>query len=159
GREREIEELVQDLRHRRCLFLIGRSGSGKSSLVLAGLLPRLKHGRTVEVMRPGTTPAATLAALTAADPGPDLLVVDQFEETYVRAEAEEATRFQESVCAWAEQPGRLLLVTVRADFYPNLQGAPIFPLFQANHRDVLPLGREALRQAIVAPAAQVGVFV
>src|SRR5262249_4863490 len=41
GRGREVEDLLQELRHRRCLFLIGRSGSGKSSLVLAGLLPRL----------------------------------------------------------------------------------------------------------------------
>src|SRR5207248_1690241 len=55
-------------------------------------------------------------------------------------------------------PERILLVTVRADFYSDLQNSPVFPLFQANHRDVLPLGREALREAIVAPAAEAGVF-
>jgi hypothetical protein len=160
GRRREVEDLLQELRHRRCLFLIGRSGSGKSSLALAGLLPRLEEGRTVHVMRPGATPAATLAALTAGGGGRRLLVVDQFEEVYTRSEAGEATRFQEALVSWLEAPEQVLLATVRSDFYPDLQGSPaVFPLFQANHRDVLPLGREGLREAIVAPAAQAGVFV
>jgi tetratricopeptide (TPR) repeat protein len=159
GRRREVEELLQELRHRRCLFLIGRSGSGKSSLVLAGLLPRLEEGRTVRVMRPGPTPAATLAVLTGGQPGPCLLVVDQFEEVYTRATAEEAKQFQEALGAWLEALEHVLLVTVRADFYPDLQASPaIFPLFQANHRDVLPLGKEALREAIVGPATRAGVF-
>jgi WD40 repeat protein/energy-coupling factor transporter ATP-binding protein EcfA2 len=160
GRQREVADLLQELRHRRCLFLIGRSGSGKSSLVLAGLLPHLEQGRTVHVMRPGATPATTLAALTASDTGKCLLVVDQFEEVYTRATAEEAGRFEEALCAWVGGEERVLLVTVRSDFYPDMQDSPaIFPLFQANHRDVLPLGREALREAIVSPAAGVGVFV
>ncbi len=160
GRRREVEELLQELRHRQCLFLIGRSGSGKSSLALAGLLPRLKEGRTIHVMRPGTTPATTLAALTATDQSRCLLVVDQFEEVFTRASPEEAGRFQKALCAWLEEADRVLLVTVRADFYPDLQDAPIiFELFRANHRDVLPLGREGLREAIVEPAARVGVFV
>jgi WD40 repeat protein len=161
GRKREVEQLLQELRHRNCLFLIGRSGSGKSSLVLAGLLPRLEEGRTVHVMRPGATPAATLAALNwEGGYGRCLLVVDQFEEVYTRATAEEATRFQEALRAWTVPSEHVLLATVRADFYPDLQGSPaIFPLFQANHRDVLPLGKDALREAIVGPATQAGMFV
>jgi WD40 repeat protein len=160
GRRREVEDLLHELRHRRCLFLIGRSGSGKSSLALAGLLPRLEEGRTVHVLRPGATPAATLAALTAGGGGRRLLVVDQFEEVYTRSEPAEASRFQEALAAWLEAPEHMLLATVRSDFYPDLQGSPaIFPLFQANHRDVLPLGPDGLREAIVAPAAGVGVFV
>jgi formylglycine-generating enzyme required for sulfatase activity len=160
GRRREVEDLLQDLRHRRCLFLIGRSGSGKSSLALAGLLPRLEEGRTVHVMRPGATPAATLAALTSGGGGRRLLVIDQFEEVYTRSEAGEASRFQEALVSWLEAPEQVLLATVRSDFYPDLQGSPaVFPLFQANHRDVLPLGPEGLREAIVAPASQAGVFV
>lgn len=45
GRDRETDELVEklsDSRH-RLLVVVGASGSGKSSLVAAGLLPRLKN--------------------------------------------------------------------------------------------------------------------
>ena len=44
GRGRETDELVRRLANTpgRCLFVVGPSGSGKSSLVAAGLLPRLK---------------------------------------------------------------------------------------------------------------------
>jgi energy-coupling factor transporter ATP-binding protein EcfA2 len=160
GRRREVEEILQVLRHRSCLFLIGPSGSGKSSLVLAGLLPELEKGRAVCVMRPGKTPATTLASLTEGLAPPCLLVVDQFEEVFTAAESEEATRFQAALHAWVNSPDNLLLVTVRSDFYADLQRLPIlFPLFEANHRSVFTLGREALREAILEPAATVGVFV
>jgi WD40 repeat protein len=160
GRRREVEELLQELRYRNCLFLIGGSGSGKSSLVFAGLLPRLEQGRTVHVMRPGPTPAARLAALTGEVAGPCLLVVDQFEEVYTRAASEESRRFQEALAAWAAEPGHLLVATVRADFFLDLQNSPaIFPLFRDNRRDVLRLDRAGLREAIERPAAGAGVFV
>src|SRR5262249_27773700 len=80
-------------------------------------------------------------------------------EVYTRSEAEEATRFQAALAAWPDEPASMLLVTVRSDFYADLQSSPLFPLFQANHRDVLPPGTEALREAIVRPAARAGVFV
>ena len=42
GRTREIESLVQSLRRHPFMAVIGASGSGKSSLVFAGLLPAMK---------------------------------------------------------------------------------------------------------------------
>jgi hypothetical protein len=46
GRGRETDFLIEQLCHSRCRFLLihGTSGSGKSSLVAAGLIPRLKAG-------------------------------------------------------------------------------------------------------------------
>ena len=44
GRERLVEEAVQLLARSRLLAVVGPSGSGKSSLVLAGLLPALRAG-------------------------------------------------------------------------------------------------------------------
>jgi formylglycine-generating enzyme required for sulfatase activity len=46
GREVETEHLLERISNPRCRFLVvmGASGSGKSSLVSAGLLPRLKEG-------------------------------------------------------------------------------------------------------------------
>jgi hypothetical protein len=45
GREREIDELYNRVQARRIVVLHSPSGAGKSSLVMAGLLPRLEDGK------------------------------------------------------------------------------------------------------------------
>lgn len=76
GREEQTEELLARLREHRFLAVVGTSGSGKSSLVRAGLLPELHGGSMLEagfqwevvIMRPGGDPFTQLAeALVAAD--------------------------------------------------------------------------------------------
>src|SRR6185295_18599683 len=42
GRERLVEELIGRVKESRAVFITGPSGSGKSSLVRAGLIPALK---------------------------------------------------------------------------------------------------------------------
>jgi energy-coupling factor transporter ATP-binding protein EcfA2 len=42
GRYRQIEEIVRRLQSHRIVTVIGASGSGKSSLVLAGAIPHLR---------------------------------------------------------------------------------------------------------------------
>ena len=44
GRDKEIREVASRLGQRRLLALIGVSGSGKSSLVMAGVVPMLRAG-------------------------------------------------------------------------------------------------------------------
>src|SRR6516162_5451668 len=44
GRDREIRDVAERLERRRLLAVTGVSGSGKSSLVLAGVVPMLKAG-------------------------------------------------------------------------------------------------------------------
>lgn len=46
GRERLVKTLLSTLEKERFAMVIGQSGTGKSSLVLAGLLPRLREGRS-----------------------------------------------------------------------------------------------------------------
>ncbi len=69
GREQQTRELLEILRQHRFVGVVGSSGSGKSSLVRAGLLPGLlggflvedrDHWRTVE-MKPGDAPLANLS--------------------------------------------------------------------------------------------------
>jgi|ERR1700681_276528 len=73
GREAQVARLVARLRETRFLATAGASGCGKSSLVLAGLIPALQRGGTeragnawrIAVMRPGAAPLAALARVLA----------------------------------------------------------------------------------------------
>lgn len=69
GREGQSEEILRRLRQNRFLSVVGTSGSGKSSLIRAGLLPYLfggfmsgagSHWR-VALFRPGSDPIGNLA--------------------------------------------------------------------------------------------------
>jgi hypothetical protein len=75
GRDGQSEQLIAKLSHTRFLTVVGTSGSGKSSLVHAGLLPALfggfmaKAGSSwhVAIMRPGNDPIGNLARALNAD--------------------------------------------------------------------------------------------
>jgi hypothetical protein len=61
-----IGELVNKVREHPFVMVVGRSGSGKSSLVYAGLMPALRRERdrfwNVVTLRPGPAPLRALAA-------------------------------------------------------------------------------------------------
>ena len=69
GREEQTGQLLERLSNTRFLAVVGASGSGKSSLVRAGLLPQLYGGTMVKtsvnwdisIMRPGGDPTTNLA--------------------------------------------------------------------------------------------------
>ena len=70
GREGQSDELIARLSRARFLAVVGTSGSGKSSLIRAGLMPALRGGMMkgagsgwrIAVMRPGGDPVGNLAA-------------------------------------------------------------------------------------------------
>ena len=63
GRDRELGALLEQLRERAVLPIAGPSGVGKSSLVRAGIFPRLRERGdwTLLAMRPGRQPLTALA--------------------------------------------------------------------------------------------------
>jgi WD40 repeat protein/energy-coupling factor transporter ATP-binding protein EcfA2 len=79
GRREQTVELLQQLHRTRFLAVVGSSGCGKSSLIRAGLIPKLQAGFLVEdreqwriaTMKPGDAPlrhlAVALHAAIAAD--------------------------------------------------------------------------------------------
>jgi tetratricopeptide (TPR) repeat protein/energy-coupling factor transporter ATP-binding protein EcfA2 len=76
GREGQSVELLRLLRQHRFVAVVGPSGSGKSSLVYAGLLPSLRagfmrsagSGWRIAALRPGANPIGNLSqALSHAD--------------------------------------------------------------------------------------------
>lgn len=73
GREGQSSALISRLERSHFLAIVGTSGSGKSSLVRAGLLPALRGGLMsgagsgwrIAIMRPGSDPIGNLAAALA----------------------------------------------------------------------------------------------
>ncbi|QRK10606.1 CHAT domain-containing protein [Archangium violaceum] len=132
GRDAEINEIINDLGALaragapRFLVVAGSSGTGKSSVVLAGAVPRMLQapGSTwvFARMRPGAEPLAALEAALATRTDasrPLLLVVDQLEELFTQTEsAEERDTFVRWLWALAGQgdSGVSVLVTLRVDF-------------------------------------------
>jgi WD40 repeat protein len=74
GRERLVAELASRVASRRCVVVAGPSGSGKSSLVRAGLIPALRKGSLLpgserwlcESLRPGRNPLDELARVASS---------------------------------------------------------------------------------------------
>ena len=91
--------------------------------------------------------------------GRTLLFIDQFEELFTQAPAADAQTFLDCLTALHGHPNLHILLTVRADFYPELMGCSLWSEIKANRLDLPPLGRAELAAANVQPAAQVGVSV
>ncbi len=96
GRDGQSEQLIAKLRNTRLLAIVGTSGSGKSSLVRAGLLPALASGLMAEagsnwrtaILRPGNDPIGNLARALCA---PSVFGSDDAENRALQTAITEAT--------------------------------------------------------------------
>jgi formylglycine-generating enzyme required for sulfatase activity len=182
GRNSEIRELLRRIPHVRSILVIGPSGSGKSSLVFGGLVPELRRREPerwlVRSLRPGTeplralwsvlewdpavagpgdAPAAAAAALLARHPARRLLlIVDQFEEALGPRPAAGQDEFIAAIQALRQVSACVSVLTMRADFYPELMHSRLWPILDGERIEVVPLRGAALREAIELPAVQQG---
>ena len=172
GRERLVAEMVAQLAGAPLLGIVGPSGSGKSSVLKAGLLPALAQGVlpgsdrwAVALLRPGAHPVAAFdqALAQAAPDGRLVIAVDQFEELFAACRDErERAAFADALVAAVRDPRRraLVLIALRADFYGRCASYPeLWRMLGANHIPVGPMRRDELRRAIVLPAQRAGLRV
>ncbi len=182
GREAEIAALSASILAQPLTVVLGASGSGKSSLVRAGVVPALAAAgwQVAPIVRPGTAPLTSLAAAVAppgrsvtgatadsiaallaarlkADPQAKLLlVVDQFEEliTLTRRPGERERTIALLARLMSAHPDSLrVVITLRSDFEPNFDRAGLGDRWQQG-RFVVPLmSRAGLRDVIEKPAA------
>lgn len=170
GRETLVAGLVELVREHRFAAVFGPSGSGKSSLLRAGLIPRLRQAAGAErpavirVFTPGERSARTHEkALVPLDgDGETWVIVDQFEELFTLChDREERDRFLDLLLA-ARRPGSRLrvVIAVRGDFYGHCAGHR--ELAEAVSRANLlvgPMSRDELREVITGPATSAGLNV
>jgi TPR repeat protein len=120
GRDDAIRDLVARVQQHSFVAVVGPSGSGKSSLVFAGLLPALRQQRLttmwdVVTLRPGASPLRALAAAFGSAPdnaGP--AAIDSYLEgeaaAYRTGDADKVARIvSDRLDATPERPDRLLI--------------------------------------------------
>jgi energy-coupling factor transporter ATP-binding protein EcfA2 len=181
-----VDDIKSKLDRLNFVPLIGASGSGKSSVVLAGLMPWLEElgWQILEPIKPGFKPLTKLESLLLSyfpdceklldqcinNPASEglnpllelfprehkfLLVVDQFEELFTFALAEQRDRFIELITQVATIPDSPLAVvaTMRADFIePCLRYDGLRQLIQNNAEYLPDLRGLDLLEAISEPA-------
>ncbi len=162
GRERDTAACLERLRTTGVLAVVGPSGTGKSSLVRAGVAATLRReGYDVDVITPGTRPLDALPA-RGRPRRRSVLVVDQCEEVFTLCDDPAArTEFLDRVVARAGSPGEPgVVVALRADRMGDLSTHPACGrLVERGLYLLTAMGEDDLRAAIEGPARQAGLVV
>ena len=163
GRRDLVDRLTKLVDDSPFVAVVGPSGSGKSSLVLAGLVPRVRSaGGLVAIMTPGEQPFASIAAAlgqlasgdqaellsiaairrpdglraaTKAIAGDDplLVIVDQLEELWTLTGDDERQRFLASLAVPIDAGFVRVVGTVRADFFDRPLADPVLGPLASAH--------------------------
>jgi class 3 adenylate cyclase/WD40 repeat protein len=154
GREEVVRDVLDRIAPGRLLAVVGASGSGKSSLLRAGVLAAVEAGelgsaRCARLITPGPQPSLDLE-----DDASELWVVDQFEELYTQCrDAERRARFIDGLLS-RKGP---VVIGVRADFYGEMSADAELAGSVAHNQVLLgPMRDDDLRRAIAEPARLAG---
>ncbi|SDY98843.1 WD domain-containing protein, G-beta repeat-containing protein [Amycolatopsis xylanica] len=155
GRERVIDQVLSRLAEKRFIGVFGASGAGKSSVLRAGVVPRLGQG-PVLVVTPGSLPAGGLTELVERDRA-EVVVVDQFEEIFTVRQDEHA--FIAELIGLSRDRCRIV-AGVRADFFAHCSAhADLVEAWRDAQITVGPMTAAELRAAITRPAIDAGCVV
>lgn len=156
GRDMDLLELILTVQNRnaRLIFLHGYSGVGKSSLLSAGLVPRLEEQRMVLYHRrdKGVGLAGGLRQLrkkAAKSTRPVLYILDQVEEMFtdlsiVDEQPSFARGLEEAV---KQEPEATFLLGFRSEYLPKVNEL-CWNISGVAEKEALPLSRDGIIQAI-----------
>ena len=149
----------------RFLAVVGASGSGKSSLVRAGLAVALKRaGWDVRVFNPTTNPLrileTNLSLIHKNGMERVMILVDQFEEVFTLCRDEiERIAFIEKLLSLAKDKSKkvTVIIALRADFYSHCAQYPLLRQAVAAEQEYIgQMTAQELRRAIEEPARRGG---
>ncbi|MCW4354218.1 helix-turn-helix domain-containing protein [Hoyosella sp. YIM 151337] len=165
GRDDLVSAALQRMKEqpRVPLVVIGPSGSGKSSLLRAGIVAAVQAGRgglnqlSTELITPGTTPADTLSSLSVSPE--TLLCIDQFEELWTQCKEERQRQdFLEILEEYAA--ACRVVIALRADFYGTaVTHRILLAALRDNSLVVGPLSAQQLHACITEPARKAGYII
>ncbi len=203
GREVFVDRLAEAVGTSSMVAVVGPSGGGKSSVVRAGLIPRLRRADSTDaseivVMVPGAHPVERLAqallpllepqlgevkrlaqvseltSLLSAEglslrtvvsrvlekqPGTSrfVLVVDQWEELYTLASAEDRDLFVRQLLGSADGRQLTVVLTMRGSFYGEaLRTRALADRLQGAVVNLSAMSPDEVRSAVVRPAELAG---
>lgn len=151
GRAADVQRLVRRVGTSKVTVLTAPSGTGKTSLIRAGLFPYLRDlGRRVRYLacEPGT--GAALHAALGADEAPEVVIIDQIEIAIANGEA--AALIEEALASPA-----MIVLGVREDFVARLLAASAALAEGVPQVRILPLDRDGARAALATPLAEYAV--
>ena len=185
GRDTEAQLVTRLALTHRLVTVFGPSGAGKTSLLLAGVLPRLMqegyqyvYVRTLDNPLPALRKAVaarlgrsdwraggTLRAFLEGMLAPEdklIIVLDQLEEMFLRVGSRIRTNFFRDLGTVIDQPEREVrfVVSLREDYLARLDEARGYlpDIFSHSFR-LAALERGSARLAITEPAARAGILV
>ncbi len=194
GRDREIRMLLQKFYNTRLLVLHGESGTGKTSLIRAGLIPQLDQESYIPVYvrvlkeplreikrellhqlgledatRPGkfsetfqVSLAELLRQITERVSKTVIIVLDQFEEFFLRFPKEVRQQFEEEFATCVQTP-RLdvkFLVSLRSDYFSYLATfEDSIPQIFTHQLQLERLTEVQALEAVIKPAERLGIQV
>lgn len=162
GRLKFVQTCIEHLGRSRFVVIVGPSGSGKSSVILGGILPQIiaeRQSCRVATMVPGSDPNGNMrAALADHADTPNLLVIDQFEEVFTLCtNTDEQVDFVHHLIEFHQSGDNRVIVAMRSDFESYVKRIPeLVPIFENDAQRILPLGKDELYEAILKPAVDVG---
>ena len=170
GREHLVAELVASVATTPFVAVIGPSGSGKSSLAKAGLVPALASGVlpdseswNVTTVAPGANPLAALRAVETAiaSGAPCLVVVDPLEELWTACRDERERRgFADRLLELAGQRDVAVVACMRSDFLGRVAEHPGLAAAIGNGTLLVSeMTPDELRRAVEGPARRRGLDV
>ncbi len=182
GRDEVVQALQAKVKTTNFLVVTGASGTGKSSVIKAGLIPivREKGFRILPTIRPTRYPLQALSAVLAEakimEPDTDLskgvpdeivekllaqktlILVDQYEELITQCNDAQARQlfidFLRRLIESGKPENMEVVITVRADFEPQFEKMGLEKHWMQARFTVPPFGLDQLMEVIEKPAIQ-----
>jgi WD40 repeat protein len=186
GRNKLITDLANNLRdYPYFLAVVGSSGSGKSSVVRAGLFAKLKENSVfgfensiIIQFRPGNDPKESLVNAVQSEieinnfweefekhldfsnlqnRNRTIIFIDQFEELFALCSPSIQKDFTEGLFNLINKSSLItLIITIRSDFYEPLQNSCFGDWLKGGQVNVKSMTDEEVKSAITEPAIKVG---
>lgn len=167
GRDRVVSSILENAKNQQFLVITGASGTGKSSVIKAGVLPNLeKQGYLIApIIRPGKNPIITLESELIGikkkwKNRKVVLVIDQYEELITQClETKNRDAFEQKLADLIhEYPQLRIIISIRSDFEPQFT-SEVLSLWWNEGRYMVPaFSASEIREVITLPASQSVLF-